>query len=220
MYALIEKYGKWVGLVFTLFVVGLLAYLHLADAEHTPKDRQWPGEKVLYICDAPDWVVGNVDEAVELVKPHAKFAGVVKVEGPCSTVADLIIDCEFGDRSAPCVMDAVVLTMAGQDFDFGSMDEGGHGDETLSSWSTETGNITKVTAMFPDDLQTIQPIGENLETPDWPIDAEMLIVAHALLHAEGYDHVATNLPGPFYAEPTGNIMARSITKLGRGLDGL
>lgn len=216
----ISRHSWKAGTVFTVFVVGLLLYLHLSDAEHTPKPRQWTHAKKLYVCEAPDWVAGNLDEAVEFVKPWAKYSAVVKAEGPCSTVVDVIIDCEYGSRVLPCIREGVLLTMADQKFDYGSMEEGGHGDETVSSFSQETGDITKVTAVFPETLDAIAPIGENLETPERPVDAEMLVVAHALLHAEGYDHVVNDLPGPFYAEPTGNIMARSIPKLGRGTDGL
>ncbi len=203
----------------TLAVVGLLAYLHASNKEIVPKTAEWLSPKPLYVCEAPAWVTGNLDEALEVVKPWAKFSGVIKAKGPCSTVVDVIRDCEYRIdkeiRTVPCARGAVLLTGADQKFNFGNLEKGGHGDETLRH--AVVTELQYVTALFPDLLQSISNASGTL---DWPADIEVLVVAHALLHAEGYGHVVNDLPGPLYAEPTGHLMATRISKLGRLTEGL
>lgn len=213
---------RWLipGGLFTLLVVGLLMYLHLSNAETVPKQRQWTHEKSIYVCEAPKWVEESFEEALDLVKPWVRYSAVMRLSGSCADAADVDTSCTYGDRTVPCVTGATVVTTADQHFDFGDMEEGGHGDETLAKVEKETGNIVSVTILFPEDLQSIRAVGPNLELADWPPDVQVLVIAHALLHAEGYDHVVNDLPGPFYAEPTGHIMARSIGKLGRSTEGL
>ena len=216
---------RWL-LIFTpflLLVVGTLLYLHLSDAETVPKPGHWDTEKALYVCDAPDWVSGNVEEAVEFVKPWATYSSVT-VKASCSDIPE-VTQCTFKGRQISCVEGAVLLTMASQGYDFGTMEEGGHGDESNVSAKKGSGEILYATSEFPGDLEDIRKIvfdDETLEIKesDWPVNAELLVVIHALLHDEGYDHVVNDLPGPFYAEPHGHIMARSIAKLGKSTVGL
>ena len=82
----IRKYSWVPGVAFTVLVVGLLLYLHLSDAEHTPKPRQWTGEKTLFVCEAPEWVSENLSEALELIRPWSQYIAIVNVKGPCSSV--------------------------------------------------------------------------------------------------------------------------------------
>jgi hypothetical protein len=205
-------------------VGGLLLYLHLSNAEETPKPRQWLAEKPLYICELPDWAEANVKDALEFVEPWSKYKAVVHIDGPCSSSPDVSALCDYaleeGTRTVPCVEKGVLLTKADAGYDFGTMEEGGHGDDTLYLAHKETGNLSRVTIVFPDDLGAVMPINEDLETPRLPADHEFLVVAHALLHAEGYEHVLIDLPGPFRAEQTGNIMNPNIPDLGRITDGL
>jgi hypothetical protein len=238
---------RWLipGGIFTAAVVGLLLYLNLSNAEEVPRvqfegdeegevvEAHWSDSKPLYVCEAPDWVAGNAKRAVEFVKPLGiTYSDVVVLDGPCSGLANTkqcTYETKSGARTVDCVEGGIILTLADSGYNFGTMEEGGHGDETLLSVDYSNGEIEHVTALFPADLEDIKAIvfnddaamGESMiSEADWPVDAEFLVVTHALIHAEGYDHVVNRLFGPFFSEPTGHIMARNIVKLGESTAGL
>lgn len=235
---------KWlyIGAPFTIGVAGLIIYLNVAGAEQVPRvkfeaednkvsEAHWPGEKALYVCGSPDWVHGNIDEAVKFVGGLGiTYTSVHKTEGPCSGFPE-VLTCDYavkGEavRELDCVPGGIVLTLADGGYNFGTMEDGGHGDETKLSLDWRTGDISNVTGLFPADLEDIKALRINeddeFEESDWPMNAELLVVIHSLIHADGFDHVLTPLGcgGAIYAEPTGHIMARDIGKLGMDTAGL
>ena len=209
-YALSDTYGKWVGIVFTAFVIGLLLYLHLFAATSVEKTRKWVGGKDLYVCEAPAWVKKDLNGALQLVAPWVTFDTIIQAPGLCGTVDGVTVACAYDGRPSTCAPGHVLLTLMDQVYDLD------HGDETLYTLQSRNSNILKnVTILFPPVLDP--PVGVDY---DPPADLGVLVIAHALLHAEGYDHVVSELPGPFAAEPTGHIAASSIPKLGRNTEGL
>lgn len=196
---------RWL-IPFSLFCGGIVAslvYLHASDAEEVPQTASWSIDKPLAVCEAPDWVYDNLDAALALVAPWVTYSSIEVVGGECPEMVTPLCVYELEEgapRTVACVELGVLLTMSDQAF------TSGHGDETLLE--SQEGGITKATVLFPGEL-------ENRSG-----DVEILVIAHALLHAEGYLHVINNLPKPFSAEPTGHLMADSTSKLGTGTDGL
>jgi hypothetical protein len=207
---------------FCAFVAGSIIYMNLSNAEEVPKTRQWNRSKSLYVCDAPDYIVKELDRALEFVGPYSSYDKVM-VSAYCMDFPEVQAQCSYdGGRIAPCLEGAHLITGADQAFQFGSGSDGGHGDEGLWMADPEN-NLTRVTTMFPSDLHAIIPDVEDPEEHpvlNLPHDIAFLVLCHALLHAEGYDHVFLDLPGPFVAEPTGHIMQADITKLGTSTTGL
>lgn len=205
--------------IFFAGVVGCLSYLHLSDAEQVPQALSWEGDKALYVCNAPAWVRENLDEAITLVEPWAHYTLIEIIDGPCENVKGITPvlpgPLKVDGRDVPYAQGAVLITMADGAFDYGTSTSGGHGDETI--WSSSDGLFEKVTILFPEDLSYIASQDQGMT---WPEDVEVLVISHALLHAEGFDHVFVDLPGPFSSEPTGHMMSGSISKLGFSMDGL
>jgi len=235
---------RWLlfGIPFTLFVAGLIIYLNVGGKEVVPHiqleglngdtvEAHWNGDKEMFVCGAPDYVYGLSDRAVAFLRPHGiRYSSVTKTEGPCSSIKGMRT-CEYEDkekglRLLPCMDGAIVMTMADGKFNFGGIDGGGHGDETFLSTNLETGEISHVTAIFPDDFESIRSMeidGKGLFTDDdFPVEVEFFTVVHAQVHAEGRDHVRTSLGfnGWIYAEPTGHVMSSSMKKLGPNTKGL
>lgn len=225
---------------FLALVVGLMAVIALSDVE-VDREQVWTNDKKLYVCDSPDWVFGNVDEALERLGDRVSYSDVIKTEGPCETLNDVKLDCHYtgksGDRTSPCVDGSVVLTKAGPKYNYGDHIKGGHGDEALW-WSDDEESavppLARVTVEFPlelsqikayEDIDSSKPIIDENYTDlelrkTWPIEAELLVVMHALLHAEGLSHAHVTLIGPFISAPRGHVMSPNIADLGFSLEGV
>jgi hypothetical protein len=193
-------------------VAGLLFYLHTSDAE-VPKPRHWAAEKALYACDdLPDYVSERLDAALELVKDYSEYTA--RVDTPCPHEVNGIEQCEYNVDGKVyttfCKNGAVVFALAGGDFDWTKGDHGLH--KTL-----DDGQFVRQTTVFPSvlDLEDADEEGNHL-----PKDHRLVVVAHSLLHAEGYDHTRTELPGPFVAQQSGSLMHPYIYKAGYGTEGL
>lgn len=218
---------RWLYLFVPFFflVAGSIIYLHLSDDEVVPHPWMWEDEKALYVCDAPDWVLDVLDEAVSFVEPWAPYSDVV-VTSSCFDIPD-VVQCSFHQQMVPCAEGAVLLTSAGVGYDFGGTEDGGHGDESSLSVNGRTGSILFATIELPLRLEQIRRVvfiekedAFDVEASQWPSRVHFLVVAHALLHAEGYEHVFHELLGSVSAEPHGHIMASSIAGLGTDTSGL
>jgi hypothetical protein len=210
-----SKYGKWFGLAFTALVVGLLVYLHVFGTPVVPQLRQ-PASNTpdMWVCteDGLDWVDEDLFKKVdEFWTAHGHPIGVLK-RVPCASIAQ----CEFGDRRmAPCEPNNIVVALRDKWFD----EE--HAGETLSVFDVNTRKTRWSTILVPKKILGPDGFGEfGAEVPMLPPDAEAIVMAHEVGHWFGYDHVVTRIAGPFFSEPTGHVLNRSIMKAGWGAEGL
>lgn len=205
-----NQIGLMIGVPFTLLVVGL----HLFGTPTVPKPRD-QGEVVpdLLVCEEEVlWVTEEVaNKAIKFWKDHGHPMGTYK-RVPCGSLEQ----CKTTDakpRIMPCSREDVVVSLRDQNF---SED---HLGETVTVYDEKSGKVAWSAIALPSVLlEPETPImdenGQLLDTPDFPPEVEALVLTHEIGHWFGYDHVQTPLPGPFFAEPTGHILTRSVFKQG------
>lgn len=214
-----NRIGLMIGVPFTLFVVGLLLYLHLFGtptvAKRWDQDVEVPD---LLVCEGEvPWVTEEVaNTAIKFWKEHDHPMGVYK-RVPCASLEQ----CKTTDakpRTLPCSRRDIVVSLRDQQF----AEE--HLGETVTVLDP-TGKVNWSAIMLPavllePEMPIMDENGQLLDTPEFPPDVEALVLTHEIGHWFGYDHVVTPLPGPFFAEPTGHILTRSVFKQGWGDAGL
>jgi hypothetical protein len=145
--------------------------------------------------------------------------------------ADCPAVCEWSSGKTklmvPCHEGAITVDlMTPEQMAIGS---GSPGDQTF--WvkhpdaGDHLGRLTWVTITLPDEIEPpLSPADENgfQTTVPLPEDIYDLVVAHALGHAEGYDHTYTKVLGSskFIARKTGELMNPVLQDLGWGDQGL
>lgn len=197
--------------IVTAIVVGLLVYLHLFGSPYVPQPQRWSHSKNLYVCDtAPEYAHDERRvEALELVKSVVTYDEIVDTK--CDSEHGFE-KCTFeDDRELWCKRGHVVL-----DLDDGKVDHF-HLDETLSLWDLETNHLNAVVILVPSKMDPPVHIDPDAE---YPPNIEMLVLAHSFVHADGYDHVRTDLFGPFSSIPTGALMNPKAVYMGDSLIGL
>jgi hypothetical protein len=213
-----NQIGLMIGVPFTLLVVGLLVYLHLFATPTVPKPRD-QGDVVpdLLVCEGEvPWLTEKeADKAIQFWKDHGHPMGVYK-RVPCGSLEQCKTT-EEKPRTMPCSRGHIVVSLRDQRFD----DE--HLGETVTVYDEKTGKVMWSAILLPSALLppegTVNEEGV-LEVPEFPADVKDLVVTHEIGHWFGHDHVQTPLPGPFFAEPTGHILTRSVFKQGWGDAGL
>lgn len=214
-FAFMQRNGHYIGLAFTAVVVGLLVYLHVFGQPVVPKPRtQASAVPDLLVCEGEiPWVTDEVVDKVRTFwKEHGHPIGPMK-RVPCGSLGTCMVSEE---RILPCSRGNIVVALRDQQFD----EE--HAGETVYVVHRDTGMTDWATILLPNKiLPPAAPPGADLdEAPLLPLDVEALVLAHEIGHWFGYEHVTTDLPGPFFAEPTGHLMTRGLQKLGWGDAGL
>lgn len=221
-----NKIGLVVGSIFTVFVVGLLLYLHFFGQPDTEVAHQgFVPEGIVFDIGAPKIARENLD----LVDKHLSEIGygLPRKDGKINVGEGGIQICEGtlenGEKiSYPCRPGWVVVTLWDKRM-INAEDEAGK-----AMWKGD--HPDHCTIMLPPRVEDSLPI--ELVSPGFdaegnvssgvtlPPEIDAIVEAHEYLHCRGVGHVFTPLPWPFYAIPTGSIMNPSALKAGWGVQGI
>lgn len=205
----------------------LILTLHASQAKVQEYALPLPDHKDIVVCkDAPEWVVRAVErkKVLSFWKDHGVTYGEVLFDQDCPA------ECEWPDpitgivEMVPCRPGAIVLDM--MTVDQAKIGSGSPGDRGY--WIADPGLGEKLgrlrwfTTVFPAELEP--PLVEDEDgfpVDTTPKDLSDLVVAHALGHAEGYDHSYTKVVGKkAVAHKRGELMNPYLEQLGWGDQGL
>lgn len=207
------KYGKYIGYVFTAFVVALLIYGHVFAKATIPQGMGWAEQPGLHICDtAPAWAQEgspDLDQALDWWAERGWTFSEVR-SGPCPDMCTEEIDGQ--DIDAACMDGWVTLDLRGQWW------EPGHVGVCVRS-GTEEGGLEWSAIRVPSviefgDATTVEDL---MDLPMTPADAKAKVLAHEMGHClPGLQHALGPplLPGVRLNSPTGNVMNPSVVKGG------
>ena len=219
------RYGKYIGLVFTALVVGLLVYLHVfAEVQVPLLSVKTDDGEVFQVTethlgdqeDLPDFLIcGNevdwLDEDYIVMMARNTWSDLgYQVNVPRRVECNNL--CEHGDegRLVPCEPGAVVVSLRDQYF---SED---HWGETLVH--AVDGKIVWATILLPGDIFGPDDLEDDRVLPQ---DVHALVLAHELGHWWGFDHAFTPIiPGVLDAHPTGHLMNDDGYSMGWSTDGI
>ncbi len=202
------KGGLAGGATFITLVVGLLLYLHLGGKVEVPRTVEpLAGTKKVYVCEgAPDWVYAELPDAMEFWRSHGVSYGAVIEDAQCPPA------CSIGERLVPCREGGITIDLRDQPY----VDD--HADETLRK--SVDGKLKWATILLP---RGILP-SEEADAPTLSKDVDALVLAHALGHAEGFEHSVTRITrgknAGAVAHKTGELMHPKLHHLGWGTAGL
>jgi hypothetical protein len=215
---------RWLipGGLFTLFVVGLLVWLHVfgeiqVEGEHL--DITYAG--VIYTEGMPDSVPENLEIADSKLPEHLKF--------PRDENKDPVV--QWGGATQNCKGE-----IDGAPVEFPCLD----GWVTIVLWDAKMASCTDddceagmafwdaskkaCTIMLPPTTQDALPISllTASEPPDLPPDIDAMVLGHEWVHCRRGTpgHAFTPIFGPFVSEPTGHLMHKSTLKMGWRTEGL
>lgn len=202
--------GKYVGLSFLAFVLGLLAYLHIFAVVEVPKPRHEESKAPdVLVCEGE--VLWVTPEVVESAREYWREYGGYTI-GPLKRVpCGSLEQCEAEDhRFFPCSRRDIVVTLRDQWF------KENHAGETVSVSDAKTGEVFWSTISLPSKLMASEEIGAL----PLPPDADKLVFTHEVGHWLGYGHAVTPIIGPFVSEPTGHMMNEELPHQGWSGEGL
>lgn len=194
----------YLGIGFTVLVVGLLGYLHIVAHAVTPQDDAWIMEPRVYVCsDAPLWVDSEaVSHAADFWRQNGdEIMTVRNGRIDCSRL------CDLGSAGQVKCSDRAILISGAT----ARLDPRHAG---LSTRASESGVIQWATIEVPSVYQT-----DDVDDDFLPVDFYQLLLTHELGHALGYGHTYTPA-GPLRAHKSGHIMHPETTEVGWDTEGI
>lgn len=211
-----SKFGKYAAIPFTVFVVGLLIYLHFFATVQVPVLGEWGGKPVVKVCStAPKWVMRELPQGLNFWEKVGK--GVRGVEtGDCSQICS--VEKDGVHRMVACEPGKILIDLRDQAFSEKHADETIHPDSSVFVWVTILVPEAILGESGMGDSSVLEPTAFNTLPRYSPYS---LTMAHMLGHAFGYGHAFTPIiPGLLRADPTGHVMNPELNDGGWSTEGI